>query len=905
MNIAEIESGLKELAEKPFSSNSFPYEFLALYDVPKATITKLKQGSSNEADLDGDILWKKKFFYRVAKKGQSAIEAEKMLLDPLTKKHSPRFIFVTDGVDFFARDLKTEVTSDEKLKLLNNSFDFFLPLAGVERYEDVAENPADIKATARLAKLYDAILESNPDWTSATHTHELNIFMTRMLFCFFAEDTSIFEPALFTSTLLTLTKEDGSDTASTIETIFDAMNLPESKRGALPAFAKRFPYVNGGLFASKAHVPSFSPKARRLLKECGSLVWREINPDIFGSMIQAVVEPEMRGDMGMHYTSVPNIMKVLHPLFLISLEEGFEAAKDSESKLRKLLERIYKIRVFDPACGSGNFLIIAYKELRKLESRIFERIKEISKEPGLQMTGIRLSQFFGIEYTDFATETAKLSLWIAEYQMNEVFKAAFGSAPPSLPLRESGQIVHENACQVEWLDVCPQKDGSETFIVGNPPYLGSVQQTEQQKEDMKYVFASVSTKYKDLDYVASWFLKAANYIEKTSAQAAFVSTNSISQGEQVAMLWPLILEKSVEIGFAHLSFKWSNSAAANAAVICVVVGLRHKSNAQKLIFEDGLSKKVKNINPYLVAADDVIVEKRSKQLCGLPKMDRGNMPTDGGNFILSTSEKDGLLDKYPKASVLIKRFTGSREFIQGLERWCLWINNDNLNLALSVPPIKERIENIRKLRTESKGKQANDHADTPHRFVFAPHQETINLLIPRHFSERREYLTIGFSNGSDEVIADSANLILNAPAYVFGILSSKLHAAWTAAVGGRLKSDYRYSNTLVYNTFPIPELSPVQQLTLEQYAVAILQARENHSGQTIAWMYNPETMPADLLKAHKDLDFYIESIYQGKPFTSDEERLEHLFKLYLRIIKQGQIQHIVQQVSLFDLGEEE
>jgi len=711
-----------------------------------------------------------------------------------------------------------------------------------------------------------------------------------MLFCFFAEDTSIFAKDLFTSTLMDLTREDGADTSSVLASIFAAMNTSDKEREGLPEFARRFPFVNGGLFHDKTPIPKFSKRARRLLKECGELQWKDINPDIFGSMIQAVVEPGLRGDMGMHYTSVPNIMKVLQPLFLISLEEEFEAARDSEAKLQKLLQRIYNIRVFDPACGSGNFLIIAYRELRKLESRIFERQKAIAPkwtQWSLPMTGVRLTQFFGIELTDFAAETAKLSLWIAEYQMNEQFKAQFGSAPPALPLRDSGNIVQGNACREDWLKVCPHVEGSETYIVGNPPYLGSVYQTAMQKEDTKLVFSSVLKAYKDLDYVASWFVKGANYIQSTDAEYAFVATNSICQGEQVAMLWPLIYARGLEIGFAHQSFKWQNNAAKNAAVICVVVGVRRCKKKKKLLFIGELCREVKNIGPYLIEMDNIIIKKISRALSRVPRMDYGNKPTDGGNLILSPLEKNQIHIDYPASNVLTRRYLGSQEFIKGLERWCLWITEDNLPLAKSIPSVCRRLTDVQKLRSNSPGKQANDNAKTPHRFVFTPHQDLEALIVPSTSSERRIYLPVGFV-GSESIISNSALAVYGAPGYLFSIVSSRLHSLWTASVGGRMKTDYRYSNTLVYNTFPIPDLSDDQKAILEGHTIAILGAREVHPGKTIAWLYDPETMPANLLQAHKELDETLEQIYIGRSFKSDTERLEHLFKRYANMIKKEQ-----------------
>jgi len=666
------------------------------------------------------------------------------------------------------------------------------------------------------------------------------------------------------------------------------MNTHDKEREGLPEFARRFPFVNGGLFHDKTPIPKFSKRARRLLKECGELQWKDINPDIFGSMIQAVVEPGMRGDMGMHYTSVPNIMKVLQPLFLMSLEEEFEAARDSEAKLQKLLQRIYNIRVFDPACGSGNFLIIAYRELRKLESRIFERQREITGQRSLPMTRVRLTQFFGIELSDFAAETAKLSLWIAEYQMNAQFKAQFGSAPPALPLSDSGNIVQGNACRVDWLKVCPHVEGSETYIVGNPPYLGRGLQTAEQKIDMAATFEGVTSKFKNLDYVACWTLKGSRYCQATKAQCAFVTTNSICQGEQVALLWPLVFKQNLEIGFAYQSFKWRNNAAANAGVTCVVVGIRPVQNSKKLIFSGEHGRAVKNISPYLIEFENLIVGKRSSAISEVPRIDFGSMANDNGRLILNTAEKNLLLESYPKSESLIRRLTGSQEFIKGVERWCLWISDANLKLALSIPIIAERIEGVRTHRSSSDRSETQALAGVAHQFGEIRQKDEGAIVVPLHFSEDRIYLTLGFVDGQKCVVSNSAAAIFKPPEHLFSILSSRLHAVWTATIGGQLETRLRYSNTLVYNTFPIPDLSADQKAILEGHTVEILGAREAHPGKTIAWLYDPETMPANLLQAHKELDDALEQMYIGRPFKNDTERLEHLFKLYANMIKKEQ-----------------
>lgn len=886
MNIVEIESELQDLVDQPFDPAEFVFRFLEIYDAPKATLTKLRQGSGSQASQPGDVLWKSRLFFRIAAEGQASETVDAMLTEPLVKKYRPRFVMATDGVDVSCRDVKADQSVDVSFGSLNDQFLFFLPLANIERYEAPAENPADIKATGRVAKLYDAILDANGDWIERDYTHDLNQFMTRLLFCFFAEDTSIFEKDSFTSTVMGLTADDGSDTAGVLSSLFEAMNTKPEDRQHLPEYARRFPYVNGGLFRDKTQVPKFSKRARRLLKECGELFWKEINPDIFGSMIQAVAQPGLREDMGLHYTSVPNIMKVLQPLFLISLEEDFQAARDSETKLKKLLQRIYNIRVFDPACGSGNFLIIAYKELRKLEMRIFERQRQIATQWSLPMTEVKLTQFFGIELTDFAAETAKLSLWIAEYQMNEVFKAEFGEAPPALPLHDSGNITRGNAARVWWAVACPPIEGRETYIVGNPPYLGRADQTDEQKADMAAVFGPMKVSYKNLDYVACWYAKAAEYCGVGDAQVALVTTNSVCQGEQVALLWPIIFRNNLEIGFAHQAFKWRNSASKNAAVTCIIVGLRLKSKAPKVLYNDTFHHRVSNISPYLVEGDDLFVKKRRLPISFEKEMTFGSMANDSGHLILSVTDKDAILGEHPEAHRFIKRLYGSQEFAKGIERWCIWIEENEVEAAEAIPPIRSRIEAVKASRLDSDRAATVELASVPYRFGEVRYQDSEAIIVPKNTSERRRYITAGLIEAGG-VISDLAFAVYDAEPYIFAIISSRLHYVWGAAVGGRFKMDPRYSNTLVYNTFPLPSLSESQKAALEDLAVEILGAREGHPGKTISWLYDPENMPPELLSAHQALDDALETIYIGRPFSSDAERLGHLFKLYSARVKKG------------------
>jgi hypothetical protein len=883
MNPTEIEEALRGLGQAQFEVSEFVYRLCEIYGAPKSTVTKLRQ--EFQADLlgTGPVEWKKRLLFRMAAKGESTALVDSMVAG-LPAKNKPRFVMATDGLELYVRDTKDGESRLTPVDLIHSVFDFLLPLAGMERYVGVSESDADAKAAKRLARLYDEILSKNPSWAKESRTHDLNLFITRLLFCFFAEDTAIFEGGQFSECVMNRTNENGSDVALVIGNLFKAMSLPDKARSGVPEYALAFPYVNGGLFEKETPVPEFSKLSRRLIKECGELGWAEINPDIFGSMVQAIVDPAMRGQLGMHYTSVPNIMKVLHPLFLVSLEEEFEAGRDNKAKLNKLLQRIYKIRIFDPAAGSGNFLVIAYKELRKLEHRILLRLRELGEssrqwELASSSSGIPLSNFYGIELADFNVETAKLALWIAAFQMDAVYKAEFGSRPAALPLQASGQIHQGNALAVNWLDVCPN-DGSETYIVGNPPYLGSSQQDDDDKRDMTRVFSSVTDNYKNLDFVAAWYLKAADYGRKVNSQAAFVATNSICQGEQVAMLWPLIFERGCEISFAHQSFKWRNNAADVAGVTCVIVGIRNKSSSKKLLYTGDLGKTVKNIGPYLLDMDDTIVNKATYSINGLPKMEKGNMPTDDGNLILSTEEKVELIDSHPDAARFVKKYFGSTEFINGSDRWCLWITDEEVSYAMEIKPIANRIKAVGEFRKKSEAPSTRDYAKYPHRFRQIQDYGSDAVLVPIHFSEDREYLTLGFADGKSTILSNACFAIYGAEPWVMALMSSKLHAAWIGAICGRIRNDIRYSNTMGYNTFPLPDLSQAQKDALEEHTWAIINAREMHPGKSIAWLYNPETMPDNLLNAHKDLDLTLETIYLGRAFKNDTERLEHLFKRY-------------------------
>ncbi|MCB2181312.1 MAG: class I SAM-dependent DNA methyltransferase [Desulfobulbaceae bacterium] len=882
MNIEKLETQLQSLVAN-LDEKTFIYDLLQVYSLPKASITRLQKGAYNQASREGEILWKKKLYFKTAAADELYHAIDDMKKGSDAAKHQPRFLIVTDFTTWLAIDAKTNDSLDIPFKDLANHFDFFLPWAGLEKTKVQGESLADIRAAERMGRLYDIICETNHTG-SAKERHALNIFLSRLLFCFFAEDTGIFANDQFTNGMASHTAADGSDLQPYLQKLFHVLSVPE--RDGLPNYLKQFPYVNGGLFNEEYPVPCFSRKARQIIVECGALNWKEINPDIFGSMIQAVVHSDQRGSLGMHYTSVTNIMKVIEPLFLNNLHEELEKADARKQKgerkkeLAKLLTRLRNIRIFDPACGSGNFLIIAYKELCRLEIEIIKRLYGSQKylTGGMSWSNIKLTQFYGIELDDFAQETAKLSLWLAEHQMNMSFKEVFGECKPTLPLQDGGNIVCGNATRIDWATVCPKEDGYEIYVLGNPPYLGFSMQEKEHKEDLKKVFYPRND-YKRLDYISCWFWIAAKYINQSKSQFSFVSTNSICQGEQVALIWPYIFHKGLEISFAHKSFKWTNNAKGNAGVTCIIVGVRNSSDKTKYLFTDEIKQQVANINPYLATGNSIVVNKRTNSpLSKFPKMLRGDMPIDDGNFILTEAEKHSLADQYPESQLFIRKFIGASEFMKSTHRWCLWLENDS-EKALKIPPIRDRVEAVKAMRLASKNKGTRRAAEAPHLFGQLRHIETSSIIVPRTTSERRTYIPLGFIDETT-IVSDLASTIPTNTPYIFATISSRMHMTWVRAVAGRLKTDYRYSSALCYNTFPFPDISEEQKATLEDLVFQVLDERELHPEKTMAQLYDPDKMPDGLRQAHHAMDLAVEQCYRTKPFVSDEERLEYLFKLY-------------------------
>ena len=884
LNLKAVEERVSPLAGRESYDREFIFDLLLAYGKPQSSVTRLRNGDLNvAADPATEVAQKKVVYFKETTSDPLAV-LEQLKTSPDVVRFSPRFVVVTDSDELVAHDTQTGETIGFPIREINQHFTFFLPWAGMEKAQYVAEAHADVKAAERMGKLFDELLHANPGLLEEPHgRHALNLFFTRLLFCFFAEDTGIFAENQFTNAVGSHTLADGSDTAELLTDMFLALDT-ESPAGK-PNHLAAFPYVNGRLFRADNRfvVPQFTKVARDELINAGKLIWREINPDIFGSMFQAIVTPGKRSDLGQHYTSVPNILKTIEPLFLDALKDELDAGHDSVKKLEALLERISAIKVFDPACGSGNFLVIAYKELRRLEHAILERLAELDEKHRVLFaeSKINIENFFGIEIDDFAVEVAILSLWIAKHQMNSEFNDKFGVSIPLIPLKETGQIKHGNATRIDWNEVCPN-DGGEIYLISNPPYVGSSMQTKEQKSEFKHVFGARPFSA-NLDYISLWFVKGADYILGTRAQLAFVTTNSVAQGEHVSLMFPTIFSMGIEIGFAYTSFKWENNAKRNAGVTVAVISLRNDSNAQKYIFTGGLQITANNINGYLADAPSVIAGRQMKPISlGLPPMAFGSKPTDGGHLVLEPDERSKLLDEYPEAARFVKRYVGAADYINDIERYCLWITDREVGAARAIPPIADRLDRVAAWRLESKAQSTVDFASRPHRFKQVAYKPTDSIFVPRVSSERRSYIPMGYLD-EGYVINDQAYAAYDAEPWVFALLTSAMHMSWTRAVAGQMETRLRYSNTIVYNNFPVPPLSDAVKEKFELAALRVLDVREYHCERTLAELYDPDKMPDDLRKAHAEVDALVDSIYSKKPYETDEQRLSDLFAMYERM----------------------
>lgn len=918
MNAVEIEEAVAELASAPFDRAEFPFAFLAAFGNKETAIRRLRAGATNQSDVDGGVLQRTNIHIAVCDTGRVGETLTALRSSPRTTSAKAKFILATDGATVEAEDLAAGEIVAFEYGMLPEHFGFFLPLAGISTVREIKNNPIDVKATGRLNKLYVELLKDNPEWAGGERRHELNQFMARLIFCFFAEDTGIFENNLFTRTLERMTDSQTDNTHEVLAELFRAMNTPTlhdgnpddryRKASDIKTWANPFPYVNGGLFSGTTECPSFSRIARTYLLRAGMLNWKEINPDIFGSMIQAVADDDERGELGMHYTSVPNILKVLNPLFLDDLRDQLEGAGENSRKLRNLRRRLSTIRVFDPACGSGNFLVIAYKEMRAIEHEIVLRTRD---EPRSQ---IRLDNFYGIEIKGFAAEIARLALLIAEFQCDVRYLSQSEARSLVLPLHNTGRIEVGNALQLDWLTICPpaykavieetdlagptgrfaldhdelnESSEPETYICGNPPYLGSRNQSESQKNDLKLVLSKNFKSYSSLDYVFGWIEKASDLVVSYATEFAFVSTNSVCQGAQVSTYWPKLFAKGLEINFAHRSFKWSNSASDNAGVTCVIVGIG-LPRASKFIL-DGLSRySVDHISPYLTSVRIDTVFPRSTPVSDLEKMNSGNYPGDGNHLTLTRAERDEILAGDPDLSSIIAPLYGAQEFIKGLNRYCLWIEDKDLERAMKSPIVAERIRRVYSTRIESRDASYNRLAEKPHQFRDRNRAKNLTILAPTVSSERREYLPIDVFDGRI-ITTNQCFALYDAPLWNVAILASKLHLVWVVTVCGKLKTDIRYSNTMGWNTFPLPPLTTQNRIDLENTAKSILLARQSYFPASIADLYkSPDRdgnggMPEELRRAHDANDEVLERIYIGRRFKNDTERLEILFDLYTKM----------------------
>jgi hypothetical protein len=909
MNAVEIEEAVSSLAEAPFVAANFPLAFLEAFGNKETTLKRLRSGDSNQSDLPGGVLQRTNIHLKVCAEGQVTATLAALRESPKTASQKVKFILATDGISFEAENVVDGETVACAYPDFHNHFGFFLPLAGITTVKQIRENAFDIKATSRLNKLYIELLKENPEWGTAARREDLNHFMARLIFCFFAEDTAIFgEKARFTATVERMSARDSSDTHEVLSELFRAMNASSSERAKakIRNWADVFPYVNGGLFSGSVDVPRFSKIARSYLLHVGTLDWTKINPDIFGSMIQAVADDEERGALGMHYTSVPNILKVLNPLFLDALRAKLEEAGDNPRKLLNLRQRLAHIRVFDPACGSGNFLVIAYKQMREIEAEINRRRGEPERKSDIPKTNFR-----GIELRHFSCEIARLALIIAEYQCDVLYRGQLLALAEFLPLEKANWITCGNALRLDWLSICPptgkgvknraddlfetpldqaeidfENEGGETYICGNPPYKGTKNQTDQQKSDLLAVFSKYADSYKVLDYVSGWFVKGAEYLSNEKGAVAFVSTNSICQGNQVPVLWPLITRLGLQICFAHTSFKWANLAAHNAGVTVVVIGLRRDAPAKRRLFyqqaDSTVEKEVSNINAYLVPTRDIIVSKSSAPPQGCAAMVLGNQPYEGGYLIFDQTGFEELSLPQSERHTITRKILGSTEVINGGHRFCLWVEDHHLALARSNPTISAQIEKVREWRSKSDRPATRAMASRPHQFCEMKSGRNSVMIIPIRSSENREYLPISVFDHLTTV-SNLAYAIYDGDIFNFSIIASRLHLIWISTVCGKLETRFSYSNKMGWNTFPVPTLTAQNKADLTRCAEDILLAREAHFPKTIADLYDPEAMPANLREAHERNDETLERIYIGRRFKNDTERLEKLFELYTQM----------------------
>ncbi len=891
-------------------SKPFWTEFFGVFGIDRKRVASFEEPVKKLGDRQGyiDLFWKGMLLIEHKSRGKDLNKAYTQALDyfpGIKERDLPKYVLVSDFARFRLYDLEGGTQHEFKLTDLHKHIKHFAFVAGYRTQTITPQNPVNIKAAERMGKLHDALK------ASGYVGHPLEVLLVRLLFCLFAEDTGIFQPAsLFRAWIEERTEADGSDLGAQLALLFQVLNTPEDKRSKnLDEQIAAFPYVNGKLFEEMLPIADFDAAMREALLDCCALDWSAISPAIFGALFQSIMDAKARRNLGAHYTSEENILKLIKPLFLDELWDEFRRMKGNKNKLFEFHKKLRTLTFFDPACGCGNFLVIAYRELRQLE---LELLRTVHQETGSRFLDIHseikinVDQFHGIEIEEFPAQIAQVALWLVDHQMNVRISEEFGNYFARIPLKTSPHIVHGNALTLDWNDVLPAERAS--YVFGNPPFVGKHYQSKQQKAELVEAFAGVKSA-SDLDYVAAWYVKAARYITsarpepvegcisahastgsaRTDIRCAFVSTNSITQGEQVSILWGELLNKyHLKIHFAHRTFKWSNEASGKAAVHCVIIGFSSFDIPEKKLFVyddvngEAHELPVHNISPYLAPGPDTIITKRQTPLANVPIMRCGNKPSDGGHLLLTDAEREELLAKEPASASYIRRFIGSEEFINNISRWCLWLADCNPTDLRAMPKVMERIERVKEFRAASTAEPTRRAAETPALFFFISQPKVDYILIPEVSSERRRYVPIGFM--SPEVISSNKNyLIADASLYLLGILQSEMHMAWMRQTAGRLESRYQYSGSMVYNTFPWPECSDAQHGKIEAAAQAVLDARAQFPQSSLADLYDPLTMPPALVKAHQALDRAVDACYRKAAFTSDAQRVEFLFERYQQL----------------------
>jgi len=869
----------------------FWVEFFRVFGITPQRIGSFEQKVKKLDGRDGyiDWLWKGNLLIEHKSRGKNLDRAYQQAIDyfPGLKEHElPRFVLISDFARFRLFDLIDDVQTEFLLQDLHKNVQLFWFIAGYQPRKVSPDNPINAKAVQRMARLHDQLKQIG--YTG----HDLEVYLVRLLFCLFAEDTGIFERTQFTEFVERGTREDGSNLASQLAQLFDILNTPESARlKNLDETLMRFPYVNGRLFEERLPFASFDSGMRNTLLYCCAIDWSGISPAIFGSLFQNIMDetPNARRNLGAHYTTETNILKLIGPLFLDELQAEFEKIKRNTRQLHAFHTRLARLKFLDPACGCGNFLVIAYRELRLLELKVLQALygggqQVLDVDSIIQ---VNVDQFYGIEIEEFPAQIAQVALWLTDHQMNAQVSQEFGQYFVRLPLSKAAHIVHDNALRLDWNAILPAAECS--YVMGNPPFIGAKFLHTEQRNDINAIFHDTRNAGL-LDYVTCWYRKATDYmIDNLLLRSAFVSTNSITQGEQVGVLWPDLFRRGVHIHFAHRTFQWTSEAKGKAAVHCVIIGFGLQDATNKFIYEYENTKgkphaiPAKNINPYLVDAPDIMLKNREKPLCDVPEIGIGNKPIDGGNYLFTHEQKINFITHEPQAERWFRRWVGAVEFLNGYERWCLWLGECSPNELRQMPLAMKRVEAVRQFRLASKSKPTQKLALTPTRFHVENIPDSPYLVIPEVSSERRIFVPIGFIQ-PDTLSSNLVKIIPNATLYHFGILTSTMHNAWMRTVCGRLKSDYRYSVGIVYNNFPWPEPADKQQKAIETAAQAVLDARTKFPDSTLADLYDPVTMPPELVAAHNKLDKAVDAAYGKKSFASEAERVAFLFARYQQLV---------------------